>query len=242
MIPVATSPLLPSALYAVRGVRSNGGDQEVRDRQEGQATHAVLRLLRRFLVRLLRSAVTVRDAETRLDQEQPHLRRALEQMLIDAAELGVRGARRTLGARGEDVDWAVVDQNVTRWARTYSYSLVKGINATSRQVLQDKIPRWAASGKPLPALEKELAPHFGATRARMIAATEVTRAYAEGHRQSYKVAGLKRWRWYTAVDERVCPTCGPRHGRTYPLDAAIPPAHPRCRCWISPVVDSGLTP
>ncbi len=41
-----------------------------------------------------------------------------------------------------------------------------------------------------------------------------------------------RWeRWVTAADERVCPECGPLHGRAWPEgEGDVPPLHVNCRC------------
>lgn len=41
-----------------------------------------------------------------------------------------------------------------------------------------------------------------------------------------------RWeRWVTASDERVCPECGPLHGRAWPEgEGDAPPLHVNCRC------------
>lgn len=38
-------------------------------------------------------------------------------------------------------------------------------------------------------------------------------------------------RWVTASDERVCPECGPMHGRAWPEgEGEVPPLHVNCRC------------
>ncbi|WP_149264282.1 phage minor head protein [Actinomadura sp. K4S16] len=57
-------------------------------------------------------------------------------------------------------------------------------------------------------------------------------------------------RWHTREDERVCPVCSPLNGRTatpataftlpagtrtWPGFTGLPPAHPRCRCSVTPV-------
>ncbi|WP_433242555.1 hypothetical protein [Actinomadura nitritigenes] len=60
-------------------------------------------------------------------------------------------------------------------------------------------------------------------------------------------------RWHTREDERVCPTCSPLNGATtapdtgftlptedgipkpWPHFTGLPPAHPRCRCSVTPV-------
>ena len=52
--------------------------------------------------------------------------------------------------------------------------------------------------------------------------------------KAYRDAGVKKVRWATAGDEKVCDTCRERNGKVYPINA-IPPKHRRCRCVFEPV-------
>jgi hypothetical protein len=58
---------------------------------------------------------------------------------------------------------------------------------------------------------------------------EVARWMLETVAQVYPV----RWeRWTTGSDERVCPECGPLHGRTWlEGEGEVPPLHVNCRCY-----------
>lgn len=139
------------------------------------------------------------------------------------------------------IDWALVNVAVKEWAGTMSLDLVKGITETSRVFTTDAIAKWIESGQSLDNLSAALETMFGPVRAEMIASTEVTRAYAEGNRAAWKASGVvDGQKWYTARDELVCPTCGPLHGSTSPINDDFggqgPPAHPRCRCFTQPVV------
>jgi len=86
-------------------------------------------------------------------------------------------------------------------------------------------------------------------RAELIARTELAYAYNFGMWHSVmEVADAGEFDenpvkvWFTQLDERVCPFCGPLHeaivelGETYPgktdrvRNTFAPPAHPRCRC------------
>lgn len=156
---------------------------------------------------------------------------AVTRMLEQAALAGVAQAQIELGSVG--VDWGLVNQDALAWARGYAGELVRGLNATTRDVLRQEIAAWIESGEPLDVLARRLAPMFGELRGRVIAETEVTRAFAEGQHQAFQRAGVERWTWHTANDERVCHVCQPRDGVTYPMDAERPPAHVRCRCWMT---------
>ena len=156
---------------------------------------------------------------------------AVTRMLEQSALAGVWQAQLELGS--VDVDWGLVNRDALQWARGYAGELVRGLGATTRDALRREIAQWVESGEPLDALARRLAPTFGEGRGRIIAETEVTRAYAQGQVQAFGRAGVTRWRWNTANDERVCDVCQPRDGVTYPMDAERPPAHVRCRCWMT---------
>lgn len=53
--------------------------------------------------------------------------------------------------------------------------------------------------------------------------------------KAYEDAGVKKVRWVTEQDERVCSICKKRSGKVYDLDKVPPPPHWKCRCWLEPV-------
>jgi len=139
------------------------------------------------------------------------------------------------------------------YARQYRDTWLSYINETTRDFVMESILNWQQSGEPLEELIKILSnPELGIfseQRAKLIAVTEVTRLHAYGNYAIWKDTGyIKEWRWNTANDERVCKICGERNYKTYPLEYLKPleegeereiqlPAHPRCRCWATPVID-----
>lgn len=54
--------------------------------------------------------------------------------------------------------------------------------------------------------------------------------------KAYEDAGVKKVRWVTQKDERVCEECSPRDGKVYELDKVPPKPHWGCRCYLEPVV------
>ena len=48
--------------------------------------------------------------------------------------------------------------------------------------------------------------------------------------------GVKRVRWITESDTRVCPTCRTRHNKIYDINLVPPKPHYRCRCYTEPVI------
>jgi len=163
------------------------------------------------------------------------------------------------------VDWALVNEAASTWARQYTYDLVRGITDHSRGALQRAVGDFFSEALTRGELESRLSGLFGPIRAEMIAVTEVTRAAAEGQQglvTEVAAVGIEMIdSWSTRNDELVCPICGPLHGRdadgydagrtpywVHPTSGeryGKPPAHPRCRCsdqWRLPATPSGATP
>jgi SPP1 gp7 family putative phage head morphogenesis protein len=135
---------------------------------------------------------------------------------------------------------SIINGVVQEWARNYTYSMVKGINDTTRTILQEAVSEWTASGQPLKELIAAIEPTFDRARAEMIATTEVTRAFAEGNYEAYRASGVvDEYDVRTAEDADVDEICQVEaDGGPYPLtdESHKPPFHVKCRCWIVPVV------
>jgi len=143
------------------------------------------------------------------------------------------------------VDRDAINADVAEWANEYVGDLIKGVNETTRDRVRTSVANWAESGEAFPALEKRMRDIFDAPwRAKMIAVTETTRAFAHAKEKTWQESRvIKKKRWQTAADDLVCPICGPLQGKTRTLGSAFPggienpPAHPRCRCWLTPVIE-----
>lgn len=53
--------------------------------------------------------------------------------------------------------------------------------------------------------------------------------------KAYRDAGVRRVRWVTAGDEKVCETCRERNGKLYSINSIPSKPHKRCRCIFEPV-------
>lgn len=146
------------------------------------------------------------------------------------------------------VSWTQVNEAVNLWAEQFAGQRITMINDATKKMVQEKVVAWNNSGKPLSDLVKNLEGEFGKVRAERIAVTEVTNAYGQANLTTWKASGVvEKKRWYTAVDERVCPICAPMHGQTVGIDdyftdgngnqVQAPAAHVNCRCYIEPVVE-----
>lgn len=153
------------------------------------------------------------------------MRAVIDALLREAAIMGV------------GVDMAIVNALALEWATQYSGELIRGLTKTTAGILREAMRTYLTTpGMTRAQLAELLQPAFGAQRAGVIAATEVTRAYAEGTREYQRMLarmGIPTVRiWDTAADERVCVICAPNDGQPErdwePADG--PPAHPNCRC------------
>lgn len=173
--------------------------------------------------------------------EEALLYEAVSALLLAAYLEGVEGGIATLPIELQPlVNYDLVNTNALRFANEYRYEWIRGITETTMRQVQEAMSNWIQGGEALSVLEDVLAPIFGRVRAEMIASTEITRIFALANAETWESTGFVRQaRWNTANDSRVCPICGPRNGlHLDPADTdALPPAHIRCRCWLTPVVD-----
>jgi len=190
--------------------------------------------------------------------------REKQQALVTAwlekvALAGQQAGAREIGAATKaaiNLNWQLVNQDARQWATQYGYELIDGITDTTRARMQTALDEWITAGEPLSRLTERVTAIFNdPQRAAAIAATESTRAYAEGNNQVWQAAGVPEREWRTAVDERVCPVCGALHQKRAklgtPFEVTVkgkrvvvdnPPAHPHCRCAILPVVRPERSP
>ena len=134
---------------------------------------------------------------------------------------------------------SVVQDYADNWAQRWVNELATDLTQTTRQQVDRYIREYMAdpSGG-ITSLTDRLAKIVSPSRADMIASTEITRSAYEGEafivRQLQNEGVKLEAVWFTALDERVCPVCAPRHnvmkGKGWELP---PPAHPRCRCWVN---------
>jgi hypothetical protein len=147
------------------------------------------------------------------------------------------------------IDWTLTNTEAAQWAREYVYDLIKDIDKTSREALQDAISQFVETPGMTIRDTMDLLP-YDEERAQRIAVTEITRAYSKADQLAG--ADLKKEfpdvkvvsTWFTNNDELVCELCGELDGmevsgdETFydpepPYEDGYPPRHVNCRCWIS---------
>lgn len=136
------------------------------------------------------------------------------------------------------VDWEQVNFAVLELAQSEATRFAKESTETSKAQTAKIIADWIASGGAMDDLIERVGRVWSGPRADIAAVTEVTRLFAQGNQAAWKASGVvQALQWKTSNDERVCPVCGPLADSELAMDSSnLPPAHPRCRCWIVPVV------
>ena len=152
-------------------------------------------------------------------------------------------------ATGITIDYTMTNLEAAEWARKYAGQLIREIDDYSLEVVRKALAYFVETPGVTMGDLVDLLP-FNEKRAEMIAVTEVTRTYAEGQmmagremRAQFPEVQVKK-QWFTNNDDLVCDICGPLDGEEVNFEDGFgvesgeaglmePPAHPRCRCWMS---------
>lgn len=64
---------------------------------------------------------------------------------------------------------------------------------------------------------------------------ECDRITDEATLKAFRDSGVKKVKWVTEHDDKVCEVCGPRDGKVYEIDKVPIKPHINCRCWLEAV-------
>lgn len=168
--------------------------------------------------------------------EEAALWAAIVAIYIDSLIQGVQGGTNALPPELQAlVNVDKINEQALVQSSQFKREVLASIHDTTRERVEAVLAEW--DGRDMAVLSALLEPIFSASRAEMIAITEVTRAFQDGNTLAWLATGyVSLYQWNTQKDERVCPICSPKDGRIYAVGGEKPPAHPNCRCWTSPVV------
>lgn len=173
---------------------------------------------------------------------------AIESMMRDKLQdVYIAAAEQFMDASSYAMSDDVLRASARAWANQAAMNLVTQMNETSRRQVTDAVDKFFSQSMNNQELRNNLERIFSPRRAELAAITEVTRAAAAGaervadelRQQGVRLVAV----WETLVDERVCPLCGPRHGKKQGDGwFFLPPAHPKCRCFVNyEIVEIGET-
>lgn len=120
--------------------------------------------------------------------------------------------------------------------RSYQTPFTESVRQTTIGLIKDAVLKAREEGGGVEQVLDAISPLFSPDRARTIAVTETTRLFGIGTQATFRAMGLEYWEWATAEDEAVCPICSDLDGEAFDIDTPFAPAHPNCRCYLSPVL------
>jgi HK97 family phage portal protein len=172
-------------------------------------------------------------------QDDPAMIDVFAAYVEEAADLGIDTAEACFPGLADTFadDLAKIRMEAGTWASKYSGLAIKGLDKTTRRGVRDALAASIAAEDGVDALVERLSQFFDEARARRIAVTETTRAYARGSTRAYKTMGVMRFIFRTAGDEQVDGECATRNGRDYTASTAngLLPVHVSCRCDLEAV-------
>lgn len=190
------------------------------------------RALSKWMLRELRRTVRAAGSGVMYNPSDEELARMMLPFMRTAAIGGAAEGVAPIIQMGIAFDELEVNRAAVAFARQHVYGgydtgTAYAINDRTRKVLQDEVAAWIAEpGHKQRDLIERLAPTFGQWRARTIAITELTNAYAGGAIASWRDINrqvgaeiITGKQWLTANDERVCPVCAPLGGLRFDLEA-----------------------
>ena len=206
------------------------------DRQRLAIERVAIRRIAEALEKQLRLAIpnaaSVDGAVERLGLGEKEIEDAILEMITNAVLLGQDVGRTQINAiygvekQIEGIDWEALAGDAVTWATGHARNLVVELQQTSRETLRKGIAQWTGTGAGVGVLFSTLEKMgfgFDRRRARLIAETEVTNAFAKGEVMAWENSDVvvgKEWR--TANDERVCPICAPLGGIRFGSEGAEP--------------------
>lgn len=159
-----------------------------------------------------------------------------------------------------------VHRDAVQMIYTRNFNELQGITEVMNQQISRELAEGFAQGKNPRTMARAITNRIdkiGKTRATTLAKTEIIRGHSEATLNRFEQLGVDevtiKAEWTTAGDRRVCPICATLEGKTYTIQEAReetfsysagtdepsslsgtypvrPPAHPNCRCALSPKV------
>lgn len=202
----------------------------------GELTASKLYRSRRFLTLLDELKKQNGDIKSTLTKR---IKTALKQAFKDTYSLAG-------GKLGKETAWTVQNSKAaetiinTDWSgKHFSKRIWANTNKLStdiRRKVTDCVIRGTAKDTAIKQIMKSY--DTGYNNAYRLVQTEVARTQNAASVERYKEEGVKKAKWVTAHDERVCPHCGAMEGKIFDIDKVPHIMHPRCHCSVDPVVSS----
>ena len=198
----------------------------------------------------------LRDAQQFLPPEEiAAWQRRFTTDLVEALSIGgeAAAALQTI-VTGASAQFAGANPLAIRAATQAATAFMEGEAARFRDQIAQIVSEGVARGYGSKKLERQIVGALEGTtdvggksarmglkqRAEVIARSELANAYVKGAIDHNLAEGFAYIQWVATTDERSCRWCLSRHGRIFPADQVVIPAHPQCRCTPVPVPASDV--
>ncbi len=178
-------------------------------------------------------------------------RRFIERYTLLFWERGVSFAERMLKKYSVEIRipssmFQILDREILDQLQNLQLDLVKSLTEEQKKKVAQKIREGLLSGKSTKEIVKDTLEVVDDTKWKLerIVRTETARTFNLAALDRYNKAGIKKWRWLTAMDERTCSVCMAKHGKIFSDPSQLPPhaSHVNCRCTIAPVIEKPTGP
>lgn len=151
---------------------------------------------------------------------------------------------------------AIGNMGVAHNTTNKAFSYVKGLADERKLELQDILKNSISQGDSITTISEEIKDVFKTTswRSEVIARTEVVRSYNLGSLETMKAAGVEKYEWIAALDERTRPTHRERNGKIFSVERGLQGLDPvptmvfsggkwdasesiNCRCRIKAIIE-----
>lgn len=192
------------------------------------------------------------------DEDVKLLVSMIEPIILDLYEKEAKEALSLIGDAAEFTLTSELKKAITNGVNLMSESY----NTTTLGLLKSTLEQGLEDGLSFEELSKSIEQIYefsDEARAMQVARTESFRAANDANKEAWKQSDVvKSVKWYTAVDEKVCPVCSPLDGKIVGIDenffqkgdevegtdgkkitidyadVGAPPLHVSCRCYIRP--------
>lgn len=191
---------------------------------------------------------TITEIQNILEQElnDINLRAVIEKYVEVFYERGAFFAEKMLERYGIEIKlppsmFSILDQETFNYLNNIQLDLIKTLKEEEKKKLALKLREGILVGKSNKEIIKDILSVVDDAEWKIerIVRTESSRVFNLGSISRYEKAGIKKWQWLTALDERTCLICSEKHGKIVSDRSEIPPhaSHPNCRCTVVPFID-----
>lgn len=153
-------------------------------------------------------------------------------------KLGIKQTLPNIDKRAKDAVNSIWAGDGKRWSDRIWQNTAK-----LQQKLMSRLTTAVSIGEGTVKLEQELMQEFSVSysQAKRLVVTELAHIYNTAALDRMAEAGIEKWKFLTAKDEKVCPICGGLADKVFPIKdrTNMPPdgTHANCRCTVLAVIE-----